>query len=1120
MSNVTEKYKGKLPRPAKDQSVKEFEEEEIKPDAEYTEFKSVKDILAKPDYFEPIINTPEFISMLEKEGIEIPTFSAPTKEVKVDDNKKEKEIKQEEEPKESMKNTDEEEPKASIDVVMVPSLEEIAPTDTLSPVEEMSSKAHFEPVYRRIVHPLTKPVSFDVTHGLATLNNTGLEDMYIDYSGDRTTKKGRVLFRWLQTYRPMGRVESIKYDSSTGLVDSSNHSHIFTSEVAGNSAMSHAYEINSLRPKVEVAQPGFRANVFADATIPDVITSQVDGRVIDLSINSRPIGSRIKSADVIMNPWRTPIMLRDMAAYNYMTLSFNNWKDVHNDYINQGMLRYVRERNAKERDVITNTTLQKTAYDRYIIGSAGANSVTYYYETIPDYAPILCESVLGRSFSKASEAMSTIAPSQRSISTNITNRQASSMLLNLTAVQPSAGANMMRDLGAYLLGGKRHVLEVDVDDGATKTPLLNALSSMASLIVLDRRFLDERSMRQLLVNVLLPFYDEFPTTRIQPGPRGQPGERNVSRSVHDIADEFLANAANADLPEVTKMVDLAGRGRAKGREIRMILQDLLRNVMVIKFEQLGMTDNMFKTSAARPYMPFSSRDDITDIVLFGTRTDGEESRMHEMASYRPGAIRMANALERFSDVLGRLRQFDGLGLAVSEAMKTSSHLPASMAIFTDSFVHGSVHTDLLPATTQVRYEKSVGSIVLPFDGALSFLLYGIGSSEMSTSNDSFVRFKSLSSPTMPSLYPAYLYFERAIVGSAYAAFKDDLLITHFDMVVSVCLDALKVYFNAVDPDSASRITYLFDERETLENEYLELPAYLTSSIFSTHQYMPRMGANGPRKLPGSFNTNEQIHGLNEMVNPYKDSLDAADKIITKLYIDFKPLAPIDIETYNQGTTLVYTKASHDDARYLSLKEIVKEARYIDSLELSIDGIKNMAIAHLRRMENDEELNMYDGVMIDTLMTTFKFVEHKGLSDMVVDTPKIRIDRNPRMLDTDFEVSEVSIYYHRVTDRQGDLSDPAKRRELDYLSGFLTYVSVSRNEIQKSLINFDHVDPMDPSIYKVIRDQNENVRLEPNALSSVRIRDGRGITYAGTMTLSTRESEEIGITTSLNPKEEF
>uniref|UniRef100_A0A2V0RL11 Capsid n=1 Tax=viral metagenome TaxID=1070528 RepID=A0A2V0RL11_9ZZZZ len=1112
MSNVTEKYKGKLPRPAKDQSVKEFEEEEIKPDAEYTEFNSVKDILAKPDYFEPIINTPEFMSMLEKEGITIPTFSAQPKEAKVDDDKKEKVIKQEEEPKESMKNTDEEEPKASIDVVMVPSLEEISPTDTMSPVEEMPSKAHFEPVYRRIVHPLTKPVSFDVTHGLATLNNTGLEDMYIDYSGDRTSKKGRVLFRWLQTYRPMSRVESIKYDSSTGLVDFSNHSHVFTSDVAGNSATSHAYEVSTLRPKVEVAQPGFRANVFADATIPDVVTSQIDGRVIDLSISSRPIGSRIKSADVIMNPWRAPIMLRDMAAYNYMTLSFNDWKDVHVDYINQGMLRYVRERNAKERDVITNTTLQKTAYDRYIIGSAGANSVTYYYETIPNYAPVLCESVLGRSFSKASEAMSTIAPSQRSISTNITNRQASSMLLNLTAVQPSAGANLMRDLGAYLLGGRRHVLEIDVDDGATKTPLLNALSSMASLIVLDRRFMDERSKRQLLVNVLLPFYDEFPTRRNN--------VRDVSRSVHEIADDFLANAATAILPDVTKMVDLAGRGRAKGREIKMILQDLLRNVMVIKFEQLGETDNMFKTGAARPYMPFSSRDDITDIVLFGTRTDGDESRMHEMASYRPGAIRMANALERFSDVLGRLRQFDGLGLAVSEAMKTSSHLPASMAIFTDAFVHGSVHTDLLSATTQVRYERSVGSIVLPFDGALSFLLYGIGSSEMSTSNDSFVRFKSLASPTMPSLYPAYLYFERSIVGSAYAAFKDDLLITHFDMVVSVCLDALKVYFNAVDPESASRISYLFDERETLENQNLELPASLTSSIFSTHQYMPKMGANGPQKLPGSFETNEQIHESNGMVNPYKDSLDAADKIITKMYIDFKPLVPIDIETYNQGTTLVYTKPSHDDARYLSLKEIVKEARYIDSLELSIDGIKNMAIAHLRRMENDEEIAMYDGVMIDTLMTTFKFVEHKGLSDLIVDTPKIKIDRNPRMLDTDFEVSEVSIYYHRVTDRQGDLSNPAKRRELDYLNGFLTYVSVSKKEIQKSLINFDHIDPMDPSIYKVIRNQNENVRLEPNALSSVRIRDGRGITYAGTMTLSTRESEEIGITTSLNPKEEF
>lgn len=94
------------------------------------------------------------------------------------------------------------------------------------------------------------------------------------------------------------------------------------------------------------------------------------------------------------------------------------------------------------------------------------------------------------------------------------------------------------------------------------------------------------------------------------------------------------------------------------------------------------------------------------------------------------------------------------------------------------------------------------------------------------------------------------------------------------------------------------------------------------------------------------------------------------------------------------------------------------------------------------------------------------------------------------------------------------------RELEYLNGFLTYVSVKQMDIQKCLVNFDHADPMNPSLYTTSRHPMDVEQLRKDKLSNVRVRDGRGATYAGRLTLSTRESEDITVIKTLSPKEEM
>uniref|UniRef100_A0A2V0RMT6 Uncharacterized protein n=1 Tax=viral metagenome TaxID=1070528 RepID=A0A2V0RMT6_9ZZZZ len=1127
MSEVTATYKGKLPRPAKTQSIKEFEDEEIKPDPEYTEFKSVADILAQPEYFKVIIDQPEFQEMLKREEQGSDDKETSSKEGAKAPDQKEKVVKAEEEPK-AIPDAEVDAP-TSIDVVMVPSLEEIAPMSIEAEPSDPKVSV-FEPDYLRKVNPLVTPVSIDVTHGLATLTNNGVDDLFTQYSGDRMTKKGKKIFKWLQQFRPQATVTPLKYDSATGLVSRENHAYVLDESVSGSSARTHEYELSRIHPKVVEANPDFMNRLVLEPNLPDELAQDNDTRLIDLSIEPRAYNSQIKSAEVIINPYRTPLLLRDLKAYRHMTMRFNDWKMVHARHINNVFYNYVRERNAKERDEVTYNHLTRTMYDRFVVGGGGSNSQSYYFNIIPNMRhPIMYESVLNRSFMKATDAMSTIMPSQRSISMNITNRQASNMLLNLTAIQPSDGANFMKHLGAFLLGGKRRALEVDIDDGATKSPLLNALSSFASLTLLDRNLVDERSYRQLLMNVLLPFYDEFKTVRdtFNDDEGRRPRNLETSKDLHTIANDVIRDGAKeGTLPKVTKVYDLSGKGRIKAREARLRLINLLTRVDGVHYTQMREHTQMFKNPAAEPFMPFIPRDDVVDIILFGTRGDGDESKIHETATYRPAALAMANLVEEFADLLSLHRQFEGVGVAMAEAMKTKSHLPKSLAIFTDAFIHGSTISELLPATTRIDGRVSFESVMLPFDGALSFILYGIGSSEMSESNNEFIRFKALNVPTLPSLYPVYLYFERCIAQSAFSAFlnaDDDILITHHDLVVDACIDALKVYFTSVDPASRDRISFMFEEREMLRGDRsYELPTLLKSSIFSDHRYAPLLGARGNISLPGSFMTNDEIHENVNYINPYESAIDAVDKAVYSMYIDFEPLEPINIETYNHGHSLVYTK-DYNDGEYLDLKEIIINAQYIDSDELSLDMVKNLAELHIRRRGREEFPQRPKGVRIahDDMRSNFKFVEHKGLSDIIATAPKIKIDRSSRNLDFKFEVGEISVYYHRLTDRVGGLNAMAIEQERTYLQGFMTYVGIKKSVIQDYLINFDHADPMDPASYKSsgipgLRDRLDN----PSSISNIRVRDGKGVTYAGRLSLSTRESENISIVKTLSTKEEF
>lgn len=634
MSQETDKYKGKLPKPAKNQSISEFEDEEIKPDDEYTEFKSVKEILQRPDYFSPIIDQPEFqellsrsqdyLKSLQEEGIDVSKF------IKDDEKKEDK-------PKEPVQSTEEsEEPKGAIDVAMEPVVIEEIETEEKPKDQEKSTK--FEPQIKRTIHNVSAPISLMNTSGIITLEKNGLEDILMPSKAQRKTSDGRKLFDFRQRYRGAATIAALPFSGGNGELSATTHSYVLDESLSGHASKTHKFDVETTQPNIKMANSAIRDQLSVNVGLAetmvrpeDDIFPEDDGMdtrdAIDLAYDPRDRGlaqnALLKCADVMVNPFRMPLLLHDQTVHKAMTLDFEEFLNEHAEMINRKYLTLIRKNNAMDRDVITQNKYEVTRYNRLMTTQPNSNS--YYYTDAVAGIPYLSRGILNKSFDTAMDAMSTLTPSTRSITSNITNRQASSMLMNLSSVLPSEASTLMTRLSAFLLGGMRRSLSIEVDEASSKSQLITSLASMANLLLIDMRFVDEKSKVQLLTNVLSPFYNEFEMDTLVRGQGRDAGLRQErTESAMDIA-LAIVNRRDYRIPRVAKFSDPTGRGSVRIQQIRVMLQFLIDNAMGLEYNAIDNNNRLFKTPIGNTFIPVIARGDIFNIVMYGERMDANES---------------------------------------------------------------------------------------------------------------------------------------------------------------------------------------------------------------------------------------------------------------------------------------------------------------------------------------------------------------------------------------------------------------------------------------------------------------------------------------------------------------
>uniref|UniRef100_A0A2V0R997 Uncharacterized protein n=1 Tax=viral metagenome TaxID=1070528 RepID=A0A2V0R997_9ZZZZ len=1109
MSSEEAEYKGPKPTPAKGQTVKDFETEELGKKKEdgspfYEEFQTVAEIQAKPEYFKIIVEQPEFKSMIEMEG---------TSDAKAlpDDS-----------------SSDIEKQPAVLEVSLEEvSMPEPAMEEPEAPPAKAESKSEFIPIKLGLNDPIGS-LQLKVEGDMIILDKGPYGDLLNQSTNGRDSKAAYAYYTLLQNFARPNLTAPIT-SSETGRFKASTMSNYFMDEkVCGRSAPNHLYQAEQTEPKSidftsEVDRDGGPINAEDHrkrfASTPGYGTKESglpsnQLQVVDLSLEPRyAFGAKDvygTSHHVLTAPSRIRLLLRDLRCYNYWVLDWSRWTAVHSHMLNTEFLRYIKRQNGKElRDILT---IDKHLATRYLrISDHCGYSEDFYHLYMPDEPDAISKHVLDASMMAARAHVGTIAPGMRSITTN-SSRDAASAMTQLSAFGAGEGSQFMRELCAFLLGGRRHKLEVELDTSGALSEGMNALASFATLLLLDVNFLSEESLVQLVSNVLVPFYSKLPTIDLVAN-KNLSFSRKIGKGIPEIVKSIL-DLNDFRMPPMTRYKDVTNNGRTRIAMIQNELGLLLKFALSTTYQTIRRDRSLFKSKGQDPFTPFTGRADIFDITVYGTAFGNDNAR-NDTANYAARSADIAEKLGAMGRLLAVLPENKGLDIAMRSVFENTAYLNVSQALVASTMAMAAQDTSLLASKGAIdtrRYD----TIKLPLRGALSFIMYGI-SSTMFESNVSQVFYSDMITPKIPSNKAFYCYLERAILKYVYEkmmAIKADYIqYKHRPKALDLVEDILKLYFTKLEPSTRERCQYLLETGNLFPSSiggagfdnYVFVPPELISSAFDSettgitadtiddfkgHQIV------GQPRLP----YDDAIVDTNSV---YKRTIEAEDKRVRTVYIHFDQFEPQQYVGYNDGRFLVYnTDAESLEGDFVSLKDLMDDLLYMPDT-VSYEEIRTYGKQYAMDKPN------IIGVRIDKVYTTFEFKEYTDIGELPKMSFTATLDRNNEYSDfSKFNVSPITIYYHRLTDH---FMRNGSNEEVKYMRKLMPFISIPPSSVNNTFVHFKDANVQRPGLYKR---ESDGTLVMDDELGNVTIRGWNGVTYSSRLMLAVRDEQRVSIESNL------
>jgi hypothetical protein len=448
-------------------------------------------------------------------------------------------------------------------------------------------------------------------------------------------------------------------------------------------------------------------------------------------------------------------------------------------------------------------------------------------------------STLEASFETALGNTSEFAASIKFISTGGERNVKMSTVDEINQLLPEAGRQFASLTVGHFGGGARRTLDIDfASPDADKKNLLLPLSCVANLLLLDPRFLEDSTKRMLIAGMLSPFFNEFDSQgpamhRAREVRRNVLGLTTISATIvatNKVDVNLLARNFSFTFGSRTQPEGFAANAAERRGRICGILADIITAFLDREYSQLNRGVTMFNyygnNEEGRPYSMFAADPDILERLTFGG-TPGA----HFIAGYVNDMIGVRSSLNSYLRALACRPEVGDVSAIFMRHMSDMHYLAQSNALMTDALARTTLDLRCMPSTgVPLEYYDST---MLPLLGALSYIVFGIGSSRIDDSSSiGYIPFKPADTKVeLPPRDSAYLSIEKGAAVEVYQHFSSvengRLHIYKLEQLISLTLHIILVYFKTLDTNSEKRVRHYFAHAPALlANAPERIPAAL------------------------------------------------------------------------------------------------------------------------------------------------------------------------------------------------------------------------------------------------------------------------------------------------------
>uniref|UniRef100_A0A2V0RBT6 Uncharacterized protein n=1 Tax=viral metagenome TaxID=1070528 RepID=A0A2V0RBT6_9ZZZZ len=881
-------------------------------------------------------------------------------------------------------------------------------------------------------------------------------------------------------------------------------------------------------------------------------------------------GHEVYTHTLFADPYRVGLMIGNLTCYEYFFLSPRQFFAL--PVLSPTLIGMLHPRvGSTEKDTVSDNELELLKYPRFMFDEDPLCG--YYYGTsahVDMKTDKYMRSFYNFSLTAAGSAFASITAGQMIMPAlrATVNKVSDEVPALLYSIASSSAKGYAQELGRFLVGGFGRRLQIDFHaPEADKAALLRPLSCMAHLCLLDLKLVDMACKVGLISGILEPFVAN--ESQVQMGAAQPPaGVGRASIAFAIVNGNANTIAAIEQLIRQNLRPDMSNRGgqrnfgqpRAVSQMLaRIVFQILSPQTAVTYTRQLGAPAlyNFDIRGNLAPYAPqaLAPLQNLRDIFLFGTQDINVEMYKTEAANQRAPLVAYLALLNRKNSV-GDIQ-------TVTEALLNDGLAHArSNLIFSKLVIKGSENAECIPWRQRAApYGNELDTIKLPFTGALAYMLYGIDTAvpivDMMDGQSIYTR---ISDTPYPSLFPAYLFFERAAATTVYTHFTNVGRRINYNYVgikqhdlVDLTLRLIRIYYKKEATDAEERITEMFkfptiffrpaDIVNFVLPAALKRPnAWVTDRHRKTLIHAKRPYGNMPMKLSedvadhgvlhipvGNIDITDYQRGANNTANnlelyPSINYFEEAHKIDSELLSTVfikvtSPIDPIRFYDVNRKGHIVYM--AYDEAREgitvqnsIMIEDLLQAVTTLNTHDttFSTESLQNIA-----KMYNRQQNQQKEYIIINKARITYKLIEDTSMRNELVKPLDISVELKDTQAERIYNVTEVPIYYKTI------INENALEQELTLAMGGMdglvssrnyglsVYVGVFYKEFKAKVANLDGRRMDSRHAF------NFEYNGEPVAKSFIpgnRVTTNNGLTLSVPLQIATRVQEEFKTTTKL------